>query len=151
MLTGTAVMDYTDTSALTILADAAIARAEAEMAMAVREGATAPREDDDAEVAEAAAILTRMRKANITTSKAGAPSGSTQASSGFAIVAGSENEESCWSKAARKNRDKGHKTWQTFNILRPVRMLRLASPSRRHRSRRRRSPAGSKLRRWPAG
>lgn len=33
---------------------------------------------------------------------------------------GNTDDESCWAKAARKNGDKGHKTWRTFDILEPL-------------------------------
>ena len=45
---------------------------------------------------------------------------SQQSGSGFAALGKKyEDEQSCWSKTARKNRDKGRKTWPTSNILQP--------------------------------
>lgn len=107
------------TSGLMMLADAAIARAEAERPTENQNTSVRPMEQDTNDQ-QPATILTRIRNIKIDATTTKAFVGSTKTGSGFAsLTANGGDEESCWSKAARKNRDKGHKTWQTFNILHP--------------------------------
>lgn len=60
-------------------------------------------------------LAEELRKAKLKSSNGKA----TKSGSGFGTLNKDPAGESCWSKTARKNRDKGNKTWKTFSIIGP--------------------------------
>lgn len=65
-------------------------------------------------------ISSKLRGTELSTSNVSAFATHENSSSGFAGLTTATEEESCWSKTARKNRDEGCKTWETPSILRRV-------------------------------
>ena len=115
-------MAHPDTSALAMLANTALAELGAQEQDAAMQNTSNPSSSTPGEDA----LADQLRKAKLKSSEKKA----IKSGSGFATLNKDPDGESCWSKTARKNRDKGVKTWKTFSIidLRQVASARVHKP-----------------------